>query len=298
MKRSLVFLCLCCQCLCGLCFSCKHAPPVQEGALPLKGVELDLWTDGEMLFAWGQIEGQKARVVFSSADLGNALAKNKHCAVGRQTGKVVLEGKERKLMRLSWGLEGRAQGNIEAALEEAWKVPSPSKLLRLRDGFVVENDDTPCVLRVGVQEMGTLQMAFEKGRLKFEEAGFAAKGEQIRFSEHPQWGIPFGQFIAFMKGKQVPLRLVLETSQWPSHVHENVFLGQSIFEEDSTWEELKLSAKTGLPAGSFKAEGGARLGRYWPWAEGSLGMKAFECCRLVWSPREGVATLQLPEEGH
>ena len=295
MKRGLglVFLSLCC-----VHFACKHALSSPERAGGLEGIELDLWTEGETLFVWGEIEGQKARVVFSSVELGNTLTQNKPCTRGQRRGKVLAEGKERQLMQVAWSLEGKALGGIEAALVEAWEAPkaSPSKVVRLRDGFVLESDDTQCLLVVGVQQMGFLQMVLEGGRLRFEEAPVVAKGEPIRFAEHPHLGIPFGQFIALVNGKEIPLRLVLQTSRWPSHLHENFFKSQGLAEGSLSWEALKLSLEARLPAGSFESGGGAQLGRYWPWAEGSLGMKAFECCRLVWSPRQGVAVVQFPAQ--
>jgi len=288
MRHRLATLCLC---LCGLYFSCKHVPQGQEGALSLEGVAVELWTDGDMLFAWGQVEGHKARVVFSSVELGNTLTKNKHCAVGQRTGKVLAAGEEREALRLrSWSVEGKALGSLEVALVEAPPAPTPSTWLRLRDGFAREGEDTPCVLVVGAKEMGALQMVFEKGRLQFEGASFVAAGERIRLEEHPQWGIPFGQCMALVKGEPVPLRLVLETGQWPSRLHERFWGGQSLAEEDFSWEALRLSLETALPAGNFE-RGGAKLNRYWPWAEGSLGMGAFECCRFVWSPKEGAGVV-------
>jgi len=254
-----------------------------------------------MLFVWGRVEGQRARVLFSSVELGSTLTGNKACVVGQSAGKVWAGGKERETIRLKNGsVEGKALGSMEVALVEAWEAStaSPAKLQRLRDGFVLEEDDTQCLLVVGALHMGVLQLVFERGRLRFEGAEFVAEGKRIRFEEHLHLGIPFGQFMAVMNGKKIPLRLVLETSRWPSYLHETFSSGPSMAQDKLPWEALWLSLEAVLPEGSFELQAAAALQRYWPWAEGSVGMKAFECCRLVWSPRQGVATVQWLPQAH
>ncbi|MCL2626280.1 MAG: hypothetical protein FWD46_05645 [Cystobacterineae bacterium] len=279
----------------GLLFACIHTPPgvsAAEEALPLEGMAFDLWTDGDMLFTWGSLGGRKTRVIFSSVELGSFLSKN--CALGKRLGKVWLgEGLEREVVLLEGGsLGGKPMGRLEVALTEEWK-PSGARVWRLRDGRVLEEDDTQCIWVVGVAQQGSLLMEFKGGQLYFRDAGFIAEGESIRFAEHPRLGIPFGQFMVFRHGRRIPLRLVLETGRWSSYVGRGVFSGREVLGERFEWEALWLSLETVLPAGNFEFGDSERYG---PWADGSVGMKAFECCRLVWSPRQATATVRMQSQ--
>jgi len=277
--------------------ACTHMPSGaggrgEEGPLSLAGLEMDLWTDGEMLFVWGAIGGRKTRVIFSSVELGSTLSKN--CVLGKRLGRVLLseEGEREVILLEGVELGGRRLGGTEVALGGEWKPSgvSSSRVWRIKDGWVLEKDDTQCLWVVGVAQLGTQAMELWGGRLVFREAGFVAQGEQIRFAEHPRLGIPFGQFMALIHGRKIPLRLVLETGRWASHLQRGVFSGQDVFLERLEWEALWLSLETVLPAGSFEFQDSTR---HKPWADGGVGMKAFECCRLVWSPGQATATVQV-----
>ncbi|MCL2012974.1 MAG: hypothetical protein FWG75_09340 [Cystobacterineae bacterium] len=290
MKHLLALACL--------CWACSHLSPQEAKRESLLSTELELWTDGEMLFAWGLAEGRKARVLFSSTALGNTLTENCLQHSAQHMGSVLTaDGKEHEVVRLTrWSLAGKTWGDIEVALLKPKKAlaPLPSKTWRLHDGLVLEEDEPPCILVLSVQQMPEVHMEFERGRLRFGPVDFVAQGKRIPFAEHPHWGIPFIQTMVLLHEKKIPLRLVLETSQWPSHVRKTAAPRQDMPQKQLAWEKLWLSPETALPPGNFEIKNSTP---HWPWAEGSLGMKAFECCKLLWSPRQGTATLQwLPEK--